>query len=312
MSPPDVPPVDPAQLGALHRRVVHWYTAEGRDLPWRHIDRTPWGVFVSEVMLQQTQVSRVEPLWRAWLERWPAPADLAAVPVGEAIRAWGRLGYPRRAVRLHAAATAMVQRHGGQVPDTESELAALPGVGAYTAAAVASFAFGRRTAVVDTNVRRVQARLLLGAAQACPTLVAAEVRLAEAVLPPDPADAVAWNVAVMEVGALICTARAPACARCPLRQDCAWSLAGHPAYEGPARRGQPWEGTDRQLRGAILAELRATSSSLTHNRLQRQASRRVSTASDPDRFARCVDSLVTDGLVEPLPQGRLGLPGVGP
>lgn len=304
-------PLEPAQLGALHRRVVQWYTSDGRDLPWRHIDRTPWGVFVSEVMLQQTQVSRVEPLWRAWLERWPAPADLAAVPVGEAIRAWGRLGYPRRAVRLHAAATAMVQRHGGQVPDTESELAALPGVGAYTAAAVAAFAFGRRTAVVDTNVRRVQARLLLGAAQACPTLAAAEVRLAEAVLPPDPADAVAWNVAVMEVGALICTARAPACAQCPLRQDCAWSLAGHPAYEGPVRRGQPWEGTDRQLRGAILAELRATSSSLTHSRLQRQASRRVNTASDPDRFARCVDSLVTDGLVEPLSQGRLGLPGVG-
>ncbi|MDO5710177.1 MAG: A/G-specific adenine glycosylase, partial [Micrococcales bacterium] len=129
----------------LHEPILAWYDAHGRDLPWRRDDASPWGIFVSEVMSQQTPLSRVEPRWIEWLTRWPTPAALAADSPGEAVRAWDRLGYPRRALRLHAAATAMVTEHDGRVPADESELLTLPGVGAYTAAAVAAFAYGRRT-----------------------------------------------------------------------------------------------------------------------------------------------------------------------
>lgn len=296
-------------LATLHATILAWYHEHGRDLPWRRPQRTPWEVYVSEVMLQQTPVSRVEPVWRAWMDRWPTPAALAAAGVGEAIRAWGRLGYPRRAVRLHAAATQMVQRHAGQVPGTQRELAELPGVGGYTAAAVAAFAFGQRTTVIDTNVRRVQARLLRGVAHSAPSLTAAESRLAEQALPYDTADAVTWNVAVMELGALICTARNPGCSRCPVAPHCAWLVAGRPAYDGPARRGQPWEGTDRQLRGAILQALRHAPGPLTTRQLHDQVCQQVVSAQDVERFTRCLASLIADGLAEPLPGDRLALPG---
>ncbi len=310
MSSPDgAPAVDPVRLAALHETLLTWYDAHGRDLPWRRPDRTPWGVFVSEIMLQQTQVSRVEPIWRDWMSRWPAPAALAAEPVGEVIRAWGRLGYPRRAVRLHAAATVMVDRYDGAVPPTEAELAALPGVGGYTAAAVAAFAFGARATVVDTNVRRVQARLVTGVAQAAPTLSVAELRLARVLLPLDDNAAAVWNVAVMELGALVCTARAPNCAACPAAPEGAWLLAGRPAYAGPTRRPQRWEGTDRQLRGAILQALRTASGPIPRARLRRQTWQHLVTTPDAGRFDRCLDSLVADGLVEPLAGGRLRLPG---
>ena len=308
MTSPDPAVADPAHLTALHGTLVSWYDAHGRDLPWRRPDRTPWGVFVSEIMLQQTQVSRVEPIWRDWMARWPTPAALAAEPVGEVIRAWGRLGYPRRAVRLHGAATAMVDRFGGSVPATEAELAILPGVGGYTAAAVAAFAYGVRTTVVDTNVRRVQARLVTGVAQAAPTLSAAELRIARALLPPDDVAAV-WNVAVMDLGALVCTARSPDCAACPVASACAWLLAGRPAYDGPPRRTQRWEGTDRQLRGAILQALRAATAPLRRATLRRIAWELLVTTRDDARFDRCLDSLVADGLVEPRAGGRLALPG---
>ena len=125
-------------------------------------EATPWAVLVSEIMLQQTPVARVLPVYEAWLARWPTPASLAASPAGEAVRAWGRLGYPRRAIRLHATAQALVERHGGEIPSSVDALRALPGIGSYTAAAVASFAFGQRHAVLDTNVRRVLARLING------------------------------------------------------------------------------------------------------------------------------------------------------
>ena len=192
------------------------------------------------------------------MSRWPTPAALAASAPGDAIHAWGRLGYPRRALRLHAAAVAMVERHGGEVPDTPADLLALPGVGTYTAAAVSAFAFGRRAAVVDTNVRRVFARIVDGAAQAAPSLTRAEMDLATALLPEAADDARTWGVAVMEMGALVCLARSPRCPACPVRDLCAWQRASRPAYEGPARRSQSWHGTDRQCRGAILAVLRAT------------------------------------------------------
>lgn len=142
--------------------ILGWYAEHARDLPWRAPDATPWGILVSEVMLQQTPVARVLPIWRRWMERWPTPAALAAEPSGEAVRAWGRLGYPRRALRLHACAVAITERHGGQVPSSYEALRELPGIGAYTAAAVASFAYRQRHAVLDTNVRRVLARLIGG------------------------------------------------------------------------------------------------------------------------------------------------------
>ncbi len=240
---------------AMHRSVIGWFDSAARDLPWRSPDRSPWGVLVSEVMLQQTPVVRVLPVWTEWMRRWPFPADLARESPGEAVRHWGRLGYPRRALRLHAAAVAVVDRHGGVVPGTYDDLLALPGVGSYTAAAVAAFAFGRRATVVDTNIRRVHARAVTGTALPARSLAAAEMRLAAELLPEDPAESVRWNAAVMELGALLCTARSPQCAACPIRDSCAWLLAGSPAADYTPK-GQAWAGTDRQVRGAILAVLR--------------------------------------------------------
>jgi A/G-specific adenine glycosylase len=293
----------PRLPSALHQRILDWYALEARDLPWRESGTSPWGVLVSEVMLQQTPVKRVEPVWRHWMSRWPTPAALASCAPGDAIHAWGRLGYPRRALRLYAAASAMVERHNGQVPGTLPELLALPGVGTYTAAAVSAFAFGQRTAVVDTNVRRVLARAVGGAAQAAPALTRDETNLAVALLPEDRVDARTWGVAVMELGALVCLARSPRCTDCPVRDLCAWQLAGRPAYEGPVRRAQSWHGTDRQCRGAILAALRATTEPVAQDEVDA-----LWPADDPQR-ARCLASLVADGLVEPLPDGRFRLPG---
>lgn len=258
-------------------------------------------MFVAEIMAQQTPLARVEPLWHEWMERWPTPADLAAAAPGDAVRHWGRLGYPRRALRLHAAAVAMVRDHDGQVPQDEAALLALPGVGSYTAAAVAAFAFGLRTTVVDTNVRRVLVRTLDGEAQAAPGLSARERTLAESAVPRDQATSAVWNVAVMELGALVCTARMPRCDGCPVADRCAWLGAGRPAYDGPARRGQGYEGTDRQVRGRILALLRATTRPLPRHALDECAPAQLT-------VDRCLDGLVADGLVEPLEAARFRLP----
>lgn len=285
----------------LHDRVNGWYASNARPLPWRLPGTSAWAVLVSEVMSHQTPVARVEPVWRDWMVRWPTPADLAAAASGEAVRAWGRLGYPRRALRLHEAARAIVDRHGGEVPGTEDELRALPGIGTYTAAAVACFAFRRPTVVVDTNVRRVLARTLLGTAQAAPAMTRTERDLAVAALPEDEDDAVVWNVAAMELGALVCTARAPRCDECPVADLCAWNRAGRPAYTGPARRGQAWQGTDRQARGALLGVLRVAAGPVTGTALAQ------AWPMEQQRM-RCLDSLVADGLVEPLDDERYRLP----
>lgn len=249
---PKVPPA------ALHEIINTWFQHEARDLPWRR-NCSAWGVLVSEIMLQQTPVVRVQPVWEQWLARWPTPADFAAAPAADVLRAWGKLGYPRRALRLHAAAAEIVDKHDGAVPDNYPELLALPGVGTYTAAAVAAFAFGRRTTVVDTNIRRVHARLIIGQALAAPALTAAETTLATNLLPEDDAESVLWNAAVMELGAVICTARSPKCGQCPVFEQCAWIAAGQPEPTY-IPKGQPWAGTDRQVRGAVMAVLRAASS----------------------------------------------------
>ncbi|MEV0281845.1 A/G-specific adenine glycosylase [Streptomyces sp. NPDC050610] len=300
---PPTPAAAPASPppAALHAAVIDWFDTHARDLPWRRPDAGPWAVMVSEFMLQQTPVSRVLPVYEQWLARWPRPADLAAEPPGEAVRAWGRLGYPRRALRLHGAAAAIAERHGGDVPDDHAKLLALPGVGEYTASAVASFAYGQRHPVLDTNVRRVFARAVTGVQYPPNATTAAERKLARALLPEEEPTAAAWAAATMELGALVCTARGPACGRCPIAARCAWLAAGSPAHDGPARRGQTYAGTDRQVRGKLLAVLREAVGPVEQAVLD-------GVWDEPVQRARALDGLVADGLVEPLADGAYRLP----
>jgi A/G-specific adenine glycosylase len=281
--------------------IERWYAANARDLPWRQPGATPWSILVSEVMLQQTPVSRVLPAHRAWLDRWPQPAALAAATPADAVRQWQRLGYPRRAVRLHASAELMTREHGGLVPDSVAELRQLPGVGSYTAAAVASFAFGQRHAVLDTNVRRVLARLLAGQELPAPAQTVAEVRLAESLLPPGGPQAARWSVAVMELGALVCTAGQPRCQQCPLAAQCAWLARGRPA--GPARRTQArYDGSDRQCRGRLLAALRLAAGPVPASTLE-------AAWADTGQRSRSLAGLIADGLVTAAEGGWFALPG---
>jgi A/G-specific adenine glycosylase len=286
--------------------LLAWFARHARDLPWRAAGTTPWSVLVSEIMLQQTPVARVVQAHQEWLARWPTPAALAADTAGEAIRQWGTLGYPRRALRLHETATILTARHGGAVPADVDALLALPGIGPYTAAAVASFAFGQRHAVLDTNVRRVLARLVAGRARPAAALSAAERRLAESLLPAEPAVAARWSVALMELGALVCSAAGPSCAACPVARDCAWLAAGYP--EQPTvtgrsrRRAQRYDGTDRQCRGRLLAVLRGSGAPAARADFD-------AVWADQGQLARALDGLVADGLVDPLPDGRYALPG---
>ena len=284
----------------FHAAVLTWFDEAARELPWR-TDPRPWRVMVSEFMLQQTPVPRVLPVFGVWVERWPTAAALAADSPGEAVRAWGKLGYPRRALRLHASATAIVERHRGEVPSDFDDLRALPGVGDYTAAAIASFAFGQRLVVLDTNVRRLFARTVNGVEFPDRSISAAERALATALLPEW--DAHRWAAATMELGAVICTAKSPKCAVCPVERHCAWNAAGRPAHDGPARRGQAYAGTDRQVRGRLLDVLRASDVPVTKDALDAAWDDPVS---DPGQRERCLTSLLTDGLVT-LEAGRYRL-----
>lgn len=282
-------PQAPLEPPAVVEPVLRWYAEHARDLPWRRPGVTPWAVLVSEFMLQQTPVERVRGPWQAWLDRWPTPADLAAAPAGEAVRAWGRLGYPRRALRLHRAAQAIVADFDGEVPADRDALLSLPGVGSYTAAAIASFAYGRRETVLDTNVRRVLARVASGQAFPEPAMTKTETALAGSFVPAEPARAARWAVASMELGALVCTARSPSCAVCPVETSCRWRAAGQPARTGPPRRSQPYDGTDRQCRGALLAVLRSSDQPVGRGEID---------AAWPDAVQRerALASLLADGL----------------
>jgi A/G-specific adenine glycosylase len=284
----------------LAARVRTWYDAHARDLPWRQSGTSPWAVLVSEVMLQQTPVSRVLPAYDEWLSRWPTPADLAAEPAGEAVRQWGRLGYPRRALALHRAATAITIHHGGQVPADLDALLALPGIGDYTARAVAAFAFGQRHPVVDTNVRRVVGRHQrgVGLPLTASTTVAERAHVAS-LLPDDAGQAARASVALMELGALVCTARQPRCADCPVMADCAWRAAGAPAAK-PTRR-QTYDGTDRQARGRLLAVLRESAEPVDQQSL-------VAAWPLEAQRDRALAGLLADGLVTTRKDGRYALP----
>ncbi|WP_370589011.1 A/G-specific adenine glycosylase [Pseudonocardia sp. C8] len=285
----------------LAELISPWFRAHARDLPWRRPGTTPWGVLVSEFMLQQTPVSRVEPVWPAWMERWPVPSALAAAPRADVLRAWGKLGYPRRAIRLHEAAAAIAERHGDVVPADVDALEALPGIGSYTARAVAAFGYGRRAPVVDTNVRRVVARAVHGRGDAGPARTKADLADVDALLPPDDAGAATVSAGLMELGAVVCTARTPRCPRCPVAHACAWVAAGRPAYDGPRRPVQGFAGTDRQVRGKLLDVLRSAPGPVERAALD-------AVWSDAGQRDRCLDSLLVDGLAEQTDDGRFALP----
>ncbi|MEC3955456.1 A/G-specific adenine glycosylase [Nocardia sp. CDC153] len=282
--------------------LIDWYGATARDLPWRRPGVTAWQILMSEIMLQQTPVVRVEPIWREWVARWPVPSAMAAESQGEVLRAWGKLGYPRRALRLHECARVLASEHGDEVPTDVDVLLSLPGIGAYTARAVACFAYGQRVPVVDTNVRRVVARAVHGRADAG-NPAARDLAETEALLPVSVERAAVMSAALMELGALICTARTPDCERCPL-PTCAWVSAGRPVTE-TVRRVQKYEGTDRQARGRLLDVLRDASGPVERVRLDLAWTR------DPGQRDRALDSLLVDGLIEQTADGLFALAGEG-
>jgi A/G-specific adenine glycosylase len=287
--------IDPGEL-------LRWYEREQRDLPWRRPGVTPWQVLVSEFMLQQTPVARVEPVWLAWVARWPTPSATAAAGAADVLRAWGKLGYPRRAKRLHECAVAIASGYGDEVPADVETLLSLPGIGAYTARAIACFAYRQRVPVVDTNVRRVVARAVHGRADAA----ASSPRDLEdvAALLPNDDDAPRFSVALMELGATVCTARAPRCGLCPL-SVCAWRSGGFQEGTSQARRVQRYAGTDRQARGRLLDVLRGNKSPVARAQLD------MAWLTDTAQRDRALDSLLVDGLVEQTADGRFALAGEG-
>jgi A/G-specific adenine glycosylase len=281
--------------------LLDWYDRSRRDLPWRDPDVTPWQILVSEFMLQQTPVSRVEPIWRDWVARWPTASSTAAASPADVVRAWGKLGYPRRAKRLHECAIVIARDHADQVPDDVEVLLTLPGVGSYTARAVACFAYRQSVPVVDTNVRRVVARVVHGRADAGSASAVRDHADVSALLPKD-ATAHTFSAALMELGATVCTARTPKCGLCPLSL-CQWRRAGYPPSEGPARRPQGHAGTDRQVRGRLLDVLRGNDLPVTRDQLD------VVWLRDTVQRDRALESLLADGLVAKTSDGRFALAG---
>jgi A/G-specific adenine glycosylase len=272
-------------LEPLQDSLLAWAATCGRDLPWRHT-RDPWAVLVSEAMLQQTQVPRVVPKYLELMARFPTPAATAAAPVAEVVRAWAGLGYNRRAVGLHRAAVAVVERHGGVVPRSLAELLALPGVGPYTARAVLAFAFETDVGVVEVNTARVLSRAVVGR----PLGPAEAQTLADAMVPSG--RGWAWNQAMVDLGAMICTRAAPSCDHCPVRPHCQWALAGQPLPDpaAPAGRQSRFAGSDRQGRGRLVDALRHGPVTLT------DVAAAAGWPEEPARAARTAAALVADGL----------------
>ena len=290
------PPVTPSEL-------LDWYDRCRRDLPWREPGVTAWQILVSEFMLQQTPVSRVLPIWCDWVRRWPTASATAAATAGDVVRAWGKLGYPRRAKRLHECATVIARDHGDVVPDDVDILLTLPGVGSYTARAIACFAYRQPVPVVDTNVRRVVARVVHGRADAAAPSAVRDHADVSALLPDD-GSAHRFSAALMELGAIVCTARTPRCGLCPV-SACQWRQAGYPPTDGPARRPQAYAGTDRQVRGRLLDVLRDSEFPVTRAELD------VAWVADTEQRDRALNSLLADGLVVQTIDGRFALVGEG-
>lgn len=274
----------------MQLEIIEWFETNQRDLPWRAQGFSPWGTLVSEFMLQQTPVSRVIPKLEEFLERWPTPADLAGSPQSEIVRLWANLGYPRRALWLHGCATQIVERFGGEVPHNVDDLLSLPGVGPYTARAVAVFAYGEHEPVVDTNIRRVIARHNHGNADQGPVSTTKDLADMTALLP-SPELSPVFNAAMMELGALVCTARNPSCEVCPIANTCLWRQQGYPEHVGPRKTVQKkYEGSDRQARGVIMKVLREASEPVSHSDLE---------AAWPDsaQLGRAISGLLSDGLI---------------
>lgn len=283
--------------------LLEWFRAEARDLPWRRPGVTAWQILMSEIMLQQTPVARVSPIWEEWVQRWPKPSMLAAESPATVVRAWGKLGYPRRALRLHECANCLAAQHGDEVPADVETLLRLPGIGEYTARAVACFAYKQSVPVVDTNVRRVIARAVHGRAEPGNPSVKRDLTDASALLPAT--NGATFSAALMELGATICTARTPQCADCPVTANCAWLRAGRPAHDGPKRRTQQYAGTDRQVRGRILDVLRSAHGPVARHRIE------AAWLTDPSQRDRALLSLLEDGLIEQTSQGQFALAGEG-
>jgi len=282
-------------MNSLEKPITQWFAKNKRDLPWR--TTTPWGVMVSEFMLQQTPVARVLPKWNEWMERWPTPAELAIATPAQVITAWGRLGYPRRALRLHESAKIIARDFNNEVPESEEVLRSLPGIGDYTAAAISAFAFGANTLVMDVNIRRVLVRVLDGKEHptSSPTVRERESRLA--ILPRRNADN--WAAATMELGALICTSKNPSCNDCPIISQCRWRKNGYPQSE-LVRKSQDWHGTDRKCRGTIVQALRENES-LTLSAIKKLWP-------EESQVEKALETLLTDHLIEEHSRSRFRLP----
>jgi len=282
-------------MNPLEKPIVNWFKRNKRDLPWRNT--TPWGVMVSEYMLQQTPVNRVLPKWIEWMERWPTPKDLAAATPAQVITAWGRLGYPRRALRLHAAAQIIAEDFNNEVPEDLETLQTLPGIGEYTAAAIAAFAFNRRTLVMDVNIRRVLTRVIDGNEHPKPAPTSREKARRLALLPEK--NAHIWAAATMELGALVCTSKNPKCELCPVISSCNWRKNGYPK-SNLIRKSQDWHGTDRKCRGTIVQALRENES-LTENAIKKLWP-------DESQIEKALRTLQEDLLIEAISRKRYRLP----
>ena len=282
-------------MNSLEKPITQWFAKNKRDLPWRAT--SPWGVMVSEFMLQQTPVARVLPKWNEWMQRWPTPAELALATPAQVITAWGRLGYPRRALRLHESAKIIARDFNNEVPESEEVLRSLPGIGDYTAAAISAFAFGANTLVMDVNIRRVLVRVLDGKEHpiSSPTVRERESRLA--ILPRHNADN--WAAATMELGALICTSKNPSCNDCPIISQCRWRKNGYPQSE-LVRKSQDWHGTDRKCRGTIVQALRENES-LTLSAIKKLWP-------EESQVEKALETPLTDRLIEECSRSRFRLP----
>ena len=280
---------------SYEKEIISWFKKNKRDLPWRKTDA--WGVLVSEIMLQQTPVQRVLPVYNEWMERWPTPAHLAKATPADVITAWGRLGYPRRALRLHECAKVITTEMNGVIPSIEAELRKLPGIGEYTAAAMVAFAFEGRSLVLDINIRRLFSRLFKG--EESPTTAPTKAERIEYGEYVPEKNAHIWAAATMELGALICTAKNPLCGRCPVADKCSWRSLDYPASER-VKRTQSWHGTDRQCRGTIVQALRENSA--LHKK-------QIHLLWDvPSQVEKAILTLLDDGLIEERRRNLYSLP----
>lgn len=282
-------------MSLYEKEITNWFKKNQRDLPWRKTDA--WGVLVSEIMLQQTPVARVLPVYTEWMKRWPTPRDMAKASGGDVITAWGRLGYPRRALRLLECAKVISSDYNNRIPETEMELRKLPGIGEYTAAAIVAFAFKERSLVLDINIRRLFARAIDGVEVPTSSINKSERKDRAALIPTR--NPHLWAAATMELGALICTAAKPKCELCPIANQCRWRSLDYPKSDAP-KRTQSWNGTDRQCRGVIVQALRENKT-VSKKELSKLWSLQP-------QFEKALVSLEKDGLITSPKKSYYSLP----